>query len=204
MDIAELYLEAPHLRGRVLTIVTDCSYSGCWVKDCEQFLDYHKVQPCGHKAKEKGMLIKVYAACLPSQIPTRFQLTVHGGGNDKKTGDKYTESSKYLLETQHTFSTNSSRIRCNGKDIADPCTLKAGFTWIKWRNYNRIHLVKGNDGSQPCWCYLKLTDDEEVIHNVKLGKLKASEYGIVIKRGFDEEPPESVKKSISEEYGPCT
>ena len=202
-NIADLYLKAPHLNGRVLTIVTDCSYSGCWVRDCEQFLDYHQVQPCGHKAREKGMLIKVYAACLPTQIPTKFQLTVHGGGNDKDTGDKYTESSKYLLETQHTYSTNSSRIRCSGRTIDDPCTLKDQFTWKSWRIYNRIHLEKGDSGSQLYWQYVKLIDDEEVIHNVKLGKLKASENGVVIKRGSGEDPPDSDKQWISKEYGPC-
>ena len=148
MNIAELYLQAPHLKGRVLTIISDCSYSGCWVNDCE---DYHGVQPCGHKAKEKGMLIKVCASCLPSQIPTRYQLTVYGGGNDKKTGDKYTESSKYLLDTQHTFSVNSSRVRCRPTaTIDDPCTLKHWYTWQKLRDFNRIHLDRGRNDGQLC------------------------------------------------------
>ena len=173
------------------------------MRDCEQFLDYHQVQPCSHKAKERGMLIKVYASCLPTQIPTKFQLTVRGGGNDKDTGDKYTESSKYLLDTQHTYSTNSTRIRCSSRTIDDPCTLKGLFTWINWRAYNRVHLEKCVNGSQLSWQYVKLIDDEEVIHNVKLGKLKASENGVVIKKGVGEDPPESVKQWINQEYGPC-
>ena len=172
------------------------------MRDCEQFLDYHQVQPCGHKAKERGMLIKVYASCLPTQIPTKFQLTVRGGGNDKDTGDKYTESSKYLLDAQHTYSTNSTRIRCSSRTIDDPCTLKGLFTWINWRAYNRVHLEKCVNGSQLSWQYVKLIDDEEVIHNVKLGKLKASENGVVIKKGVGEDPPESVKQWINQEYGP--
>ena len=75
-DIAQLYLS--HLQHRVLTIVSDCSYSGCWVRNCMEFLDEQGVQPCGHKAKEKGVLIKVYASCGPTQIPTQHQFSVNG------------------------------------------------------------------------------------------------------------------------------
>ena len=204
MDIAELYLQAPHLRaGRVLTIVSDCSYSGCWVKVCEKFLDDHGVQPCGHKARDKEMLIKVYASCFPSQIPTRYQLIVHGGGNDKKTGDKYTESSKYLLDTQHTFSVNSSRVRCRlGAKIEEPCSLKCGLTWEKRRLRNRIHLEKRINDGRNFWWYVKLTDDEEIVEKVKRGKLQALENGKIIYSGVGEDPPEDVKESISLEFGP--
>lgn len=50
---------------------------------------------------------------------------------------------------------------------------------------------------------MKLIDDEEVIHDVKLGKLKALENGVVIRKGGGEDPPESVKQWINQEYGPC-
>lgn len=65
--------------------------------------------------------------------------------------------------------------------------------------YNRIHLEKCDN----CWLYVKLIDDEEVIHGVKLGKLKGSENGVIIKRGVGENPPESVERFINQEYGPC-
>ena len=214
MDIAAMYLESAHLKGRVLTIVSDCSHSGWWVKDCERFLDNNGVKPCGHSAKEKGILIKVYASCLPSQIPTRYQLTVHGGGNDINTGDKYTKSSEYLLDTQHTFSVNSSRIRPKGETINDPCTLKPDYTWEKWRLFNRIIPLpvdnsKYSDDStlrQSRWHYVELVDDEEIIHKVKRGKPASvcceGDYVRVIISGEGEEPPDDVKKYIKDKYGP--
>ena len=203
-DIANLYLQAPPFNGRVLTVVSDCSYSGCWVTECEKFLDGHGVYACGHKARDKGMLIKVYASCLPTQIPTQYQLIVHGGGNDKTTGDKYTESSKYLLDTQHTFSVNSSRIWCSGTTIDDPCTLKPGYTWQKLRMFKRIHLIRSNDSSRPSWQYIELIDDEEIVHAVKSGRLQASYRTCkVIASGEGKEPPRTVKESINERYGPC-
>ena len=72
-DIAQLYLRASHnFKGRVLTIVSDCSYSGFWVRDCMEFLDELGVQPCGHKAREKGILIKVCASCKSNEVPTTY------------------------------------------------------------------------------------------------------------------------------------
>lgn len=207
-DIVGLYQQAPRLRqGRVLTIICDCSYSGKWVLDCERFLDSKGVQPCGHKARDKEVLIKVYASCLPTQIPTRYQLTVYGSGNDKETGDKYTESSKYLLETQHTFSVNSSRIRCSGANIRDPCTLKVGFTWEQLRRFKRIYLEKQRDeNGQDAWSYVELEDNEETVHMVKLGKIKVSGSANCVRRtiksGMGKDPPVDVEQFIQQEFGP--
>ena len=76
-DIAQLYLQASsNMKGRVLSIVSDCSYSGCWVRNCMEFLDEQGVQPCGHKARERGMLIKMFASCKSNEIPTVFRYSV--------------------------------------------------------------------------------------------------------------------------------
>ena len=37
-----------------------------------EFLDEQGVQPCGHKAREKGMIIKVFTSCK-SEIPTEYR-----------------------------------------------------------------------------------------------------------------------------------
>ncbi|MGJ8945924.1 hypothetical protein AB9K17_23835, partial [Salmonella enterica subsp. enterica serovar Kentucky] len=60
LEIAEMYLK--HSKGRVLTIHSDCSYSGCWIKVLVQFLDEKEVRPCGHSYKDKGILLKVFAS----------------------------------------------------------------------------------------------------------------------------------------------
>ena len=52
-DLAELYLKI--FRGRVLGLVSDCSHSGSWVKECMAFLDEQGVKPCGHSARDKGI-----------------------------------------------------------------------------------------------------------------------------------------------------
>jgi hypothetical protein len=129
-DITQLYLRASHnFKGRVLTINSDCSYSGCWVKDCMEFLDEQGVQPCGHKAREKGMVIKVFASCKSNEIPTEYRNTVDGMDNEVSTGDMSFWTTKQLLESQTTYHIDSSKLNCQSETINEPCTLPPGVTW---------------------------------------------------------------------------
>ena len=131
-DIAQLYLKASHnFKGRVLTIVSDCSYSGCWVRDCMEFLDEQGVQPCGHKAREKGMIIKILASCTSKEIPTQYCHCVSGMRNDKSKGTVIFMVTKQLSEKQTIAYIDSSHINCNSRSINEPCTLPPSLTWRK-------------------------------------------------------------------------
>ena len=127
-DIAQLYLRAlsHNFRGRVLSIVSDCSYSGCWVRDCMEFLDEQGVQPCGHKAREKGMIIKVLASCKSNEIPTKHCFSKWGMENK---GILSFLTSEKILETQTTDVINPSFLNCTNKGIDEPCTLPPDLTW---------------------------------------------------------------------------
>lgn len=63
-DIYELY--KTNFRHRPLYIVSDCCYSGAWVKECARLLDRDGIT-CGSVAKQRGIVIKVFAACLPNE-----------------------------------------------------------------------------------------------------------------------------------------
>jgi hypothetical protein len=88
-----------------------------------EFLDEQGVQPCGHKAREKGMAIKVLASCKSKEIPTEYFHCVSGMRNDKSTGAVTFKMSKQLSETQTTACIDSSHINCDSKSIDEPCTL---------------------------------------------------------------------------------
>ena len=129
-DIAQLYLKASrNFKGRVLTIISDCSYSGCWVRDCMEFLDEQGVQPCGHKAREKGMIIKVLTSCRYNEITTEYRYSVDGTRNVEGIGVMCCVMSEPLLKTQTTDYIDSSHLHCNSKTIYQPCTLQPGLTW---------------------------------------------------------------------------
>ena len=64
-EIFALYRE--HCHGKLMSIVTDCCYSGQWTIDCAKTLDSLGIPPCGHRAREQGILVKVLASCQPDQ-----------------------------------------------------------------------------------------------------------------------------------------
>ena len=144
-DIAQLYLRASHnFKGRVLSIISDCSYSGCWVRDSMEFLDEQGVQPCGHKAREKGMVVKVFASCKSNEIPTEYCYITSGTRNDESTGYMIIRHPKQLLETQTTDHIDSSHLNCTNKTICEPCTLPSGLTWRRLEEWKakELGLVK--------------------------------------------------------------
>ena len=51
-----------------------------------ELLDEQGVQPCGHKARERGMIIKVFASCRSNETPTKYCFSVSGTDNKKGTG----------------------------------------------------------------------------------------------------------------------
>ena len=88
-----------------------------------EFLAEQRVQPCGHKARAKGILIKMLASCKSNEIPTKYRYLVNGAINEP-SGEMSFLISKQLLETQTTVSVDSSHLRCCIKDIDGPCLLK--------------------------------------------------------------------------------
>ena len=100
-----------------------------------EFLDEQGVQPCGHKAREKGIIIKLSASCQLNERSTEYRYLVSGVFNDKNTGMMGFLESKQLLKTQTTCGIESSHLRCNSKIITDPCTLKSDSTWKQLFDY---------------------------------------------------------------------
>ena len=92
-----------------------------------EFLDKQGVQPCGHKAREKGMLIKVYASCKSNEIPTKYCFSKWGMKN-KGILLSFLIPEK-ILETQTTDAIDPSFLICTNKSIDEPCTLPPDLTW---------------------------------------------------------------------------
>ena len=210
-EILDLYMNNQHFRGRVLTIDTDCSYSGSWVKECIEFMDEQGVGPCGHTAKEKGILVKVFASCLSNEIPMELAFSINCAKNDNNLGTlSYTIGlrSKEIHEGQHSSGLDFTEVQCKNK-IDEPCTMAPGSTWQRWSTAERLFIFRGNDRGLPAWHYLLLVDDEDTIRIFKdktqgdnAGKhtTNLEDYGKVIKKGFGKDPPNEVKEWIEKNY----
>ena len=202
-DIMQLYLQNAYFKGRVLSITTDCSYSGCWVKEAMVFMDEQDVGPCGHAAKEKGILVKVYASCQANEIPAELAFSTHCAKNDKNIGTVFYLSDEDIHDGQHTRRLDFTVIRCKSK-IDEPCTMAPGSTWHQWSTAQRTWKVRGRgkDRGQPAWLYILLADDEDTIREFheKEGSLDVFNYGQVLKSGFGQDPPEETHKWLKENY----
>ena len=205
-DLAELYCNC--FKGCVLSIRADCSYSGRWVKELMKFLEEQGVKPCGHSARETGILIKVFASCKPTEIPYRLLYSLRAQLNDKNTGMALVKYSGFeVAKDQHIHWLDPTILKCNASSFEEPCTFSPEYTWERWETRDRIKLVTGNDCGRPVWHYVQLTDDEEKIKEFKEltmgGKhtMDVSKYGQVIKSGWGKDPSDDVKEWMMKHYG---
>ena len=209
-DIADLYMK--YFMGSVLVINTDCSYSGSWVTSCREFLDKQGVQPCGHSARDKGILIRLNASCRADEIPQSLYYCTRVQQNDKNTRALYHKFSK-AEDPQHYTRLSSTHIHCDNKTIEQPCTLPPDLTWQKQLHVakeasdevrKRVHIVPGTDRGRPAWHYVLLPDNKEETKEafraqVQTGNIDVADYGKILKSGWGEEPPMEVKEWAEKE-----
>ena len=196
-----------HFRGRVLAIHSDCSYAGQWLKQLQVFLDEQGVQPCGHSARDRGILIKVFTSCQSNEVPHQLVYSIRACGNDKNKGTFFVYVRPIVVSeenTQHVQVVNSTYLRCKNKSIDEQCTLNPGYTWHKYDIRNRVHLVRGKDGDRPAWHYVLIVDDQDTIdkflEKVASGHVDVADYGQVLKSGWGQDPPNDVSQGMLNNY----
>ena len=215
-DLAHLYLQL--LRGHVLTIVTDCSHSGSWVRECMTFLDEQGVGPCGHSARDKGILIKVAASCLSHEIPRQLAFSVHNSKNDKSTGFfSFTNLRKGIRlgskidEGQHVRGIDFTEVLCGCDFIAEECLCLPQATWQTWGVRKRIKKVRATDRGRKAWRVVLLLDNDETVirfiektQGEESGKhtVNLKDYGEVLESGWGEDVPQDIVKSVLQQKFP--
>ena len=201
-DIANLYLQL--LRGHVLAISIDCSHSGSWVRECMTFMDEQGVQPCGHSARDKGILISVYASCLSHQVPRQLAYSVHGIKNDKNTGFCTVLLSDSALpyritDHQHSVGLNFTEVRCGAESIFSECQCIPQADWKMWSVWNRI--IDLSDPQSNVWALVLVVDDDETL--VRLMDTEFADfrdYSEVLKIGYGEKPTKEEFQTATQKY----
>lgn len=189
-------------RGRVLTIVSDCSHSGNWVKQCYEFMDGQGIIPCGHHAVEKGILIKVLASCRPNQRAAVLGYSLNCMYHDKNLGCNMHSVSKRISDKQTSFGRDFTQMLC-GKKVDEECVKDCSLTWQLKSEFDRVRLVRGKDKGKPAWHYVLLVDDEETIDKFEEalgGNLNVANYGEIMFSGWGENPPNDVTEKVHKKY----
>ena len=192
-----------HYRGHVLTIVSDCSYSGNWVKQCYDFLDAQSVVPCGHSAIEKGILLKVFVSCRQSETAGVLGFSLQGMTIDKNTWRSGYRINWKIGEKQMSFGRDFTTMLC-GRKVDEQCEADIARTWRMKAESERIHLVRGKDRGRQAWHYVLLVDDDDTIdkfkEDLKDGNLELSNYGQILESGWGKDPPNEVTDKMHKKY----
>lgn len=180
------------------------------------FLDQQGVGPCGHKAREKGILIKVYTSCLSHQTPRQLAYSVYGCCNDKNTGEmafqKLSDTislATKVSDAQHVRCWDFTIVTCGQKSIADDCLCLPQANWQMWSAKKRLYTVDGRDKGRKAWHIILAVDDDctnlifvEMTQGENSGTLTANlqDYGTVLKSGWGDGPTDEEFKSATHKY----
>ena len=189
-------------RGRVLTVVGDCSHSGSWVKQCYQFMDGQGIIPCGHHAIEKGVLVKVFASCKSHQRANVLGYSLNCMFNDKNVGCTKFRIFEKIGEQQSAVGRDFTAMLCGNK-VDKQCGQDSSMTWQMKSEAERIRLVRGKDKGKPAWHYVLLVDDEETIEKFEEalgGNLNVADYGQLLYSGQGKDPPNEVVEEVHKKY----
>ena len=196
-DITDLYMK--HSRGRVLTIVPDCHSSGHWVSECARFLDEQGVKPCGHSAKEKGILLKVFAACETGQDTAELCYTTRAMFM-KDDGCVYHWFDKELSAQQNTFGVDFTDIRC-GEEEGEECSMAPESTWsTAWEVIShRVFTVWVKDRDRPAWHCVLLADKIKSFHESEC--VDVAKHGTILQSGWGDDPPKDIVEQVIKKHG---
>lgn len=198
-EIFDLYRRS--FADKVLTIVTDCPHAGFWPEACVEELDRLELAACGHKAKGRGILIKVYASCRRNEMAREWYFCTEGVMKDQKDGML---RFGFTSDTQHPVTYNFSMIFCTAKG-AEKCQANERWKWkdvVSGRLQELIYLVRGTDRKQnrAAWHYVLVKHEfvEQFKERTRGGSLDVADYGQVLCNGWGKDPPPDVVKMIEE------
>ena len=201
-EIFDLYRR----HGKLLVIHPDCCYSGNWVRECAKTLDSLGIPPCGHRAREQGILIKVFASCQPDQKAAEPCYSVEGV-TEADHGTLFYYTSGQASETQTFCGTDFTKLVC-GRGPDEWCRSEKALKNWTWQDavdgglWSRVHIVRGTDRGRPAWHIVLLSNkseayQEQFLEAVKSGTIDVAEWGNRIESGWGEDPPQDLREKLT-------
>ena len=156
------------------------------------------IPPCGHQARENGILIKVLASCQPDQKATEPRHSVEGV---ELSDDGSLFYNKRGSETQLSCGTDFTRLVClRGPD--ESCRSAESLKNWTWQDavdgglMSRVFKVRANDRGRQVWYLVLLSSKseeykEQYLEKLKSGTIDVASWGYIIESGWGEDPPQS-------------
>ena len=190
-----------------MIIVPDCCYSGRWVTDCAKTLDGLGIPPCGHRARESGILIKVYASCQADQKATELCYSVEGVELDNDGILIFYLNKKLINDEQVSCGTDFTKLVClKGSD--ESCLSAEALKNWTWQDAvggglkSRVQIVRCKVSGRQTWYMVLLSNkseeyEEKFLEKCKSGNIDVANWGYIIESGWGEGPPQNIKDKVS-------
>ena len=199
-DIFGLYMDC--FRGKQLTIHSDCSYSGNWIKDCVKTLDDLGIPSCGHHTREQGILLKIWCSCGAAEEATALCYITEAYEFDEINKYVVTYYNKKLSSGQTTKYGHFTRICCS-KTATETCEIDSTYTWEdRILKTDLVRLVRGEERGSVAFYYVLVDEDkiEDFKAKIKSENIDLTNYGKVLYSGYGKDPPKDIVHKVHLRY----
>ena len=171
------------------------------MRDCAKTLDRLGIPPCGHRAREQGILVKVFSSCQPDQKAAEpcysvEAVTVLGDGTQVFDAKQLTKQRSAWFDT-------TNLVCCRAPD--SPCPRNT-FQHLKWedgvdRKCN-IRWTTRKEGGAYKWYYIMLHrvgDEYAAAFTAQFKRdpaLQLSDWGYVLESGQGRDIPQEIKEKV--------
>ena len=164
-------------------------------------LDSMEIPPCGHHAREHGVVVKIWTSSQPESVAQELCMVRNIVKIDE---DGYASTCLWPHESDSVCSVVNSYVSYCPSKLSNCCRLPdfcANHGWmgkVKCRS-SLIYLVRGTDRGRPAWYYVLLDEGKENAFNEQMSadKINLCAFGKVLKSGFGKDPPDDVSKAVN-------
>ena len=173
------------------------------MRDCAKTLDRLGIPPCGHRAREQGILLRVFASCQPDQKAAEPSYSVEAV-TVLDDGTKIS-SAKQLTQQRSAWFAGTKLVCCRAPD--SPCP-KNTFQHLKWEDGVDGKLstrwIKKKEGGADKWYYIMLHragDEYAAAFDAQFKRdpaLQLSDWGYVLESGQGTDIPQEIHDKVDD------
>lgn len=161
-QIRQIYDE--YFSGKMMTVVSDCNYSGSWVSSWMNYMDKHNIKPCQHSTRRHKAYLSFVSSCGEHETATSPLMVARAFSNDFE-GKVWMRCHKHKLAYGQHLQYCITTIKTCDADYTDPCSLPVDFSWSNKCLDERIYFVKGRMFDR--WAVVSVTDSDEIIDRLR-------------------------------------
>lgn len=187
-QIRQIYDE--YFSGKVMTVVSDCNYSGCWVSSWMDYLEKKKIQPCQHSSRRNKTYLSFVSSCGEYEKATSPLMVTRAFSNDLE-GKVLMRLHKYRLAVGQHLQYCIPTIKTCDAEYEDPCSLPANYSWSTKALDERIYFVRGQMFDR--WAVVSISGPDDIIDRLRKSRLEDlkefRQHVLVLDTGVGREPP---------------